>query len=151
MHIAVENAHLEAVRLLLKAGANANMSRTDTGETTFHLAALTCHEGLINLLVEAGAEVNQARTEDGAPLYVAAQNGHVQVVRVQLVQIETKARTRDGATPVYIACLVGHLNVVQMLVEARVDIDQATTETGATPLYVAAQECRTKIACLLAC
>ena len=68
---------------------------------------------------------------------------------VCFLRLVQKQGQNHGATPVYLACLVGHLHVAQVLVKARVDIDQGTTETGATPLYVAAQECCTKIACLL--
>jgi ankyrin repeat protein len=33
-------------------------------------------------LVDAGADVNSARTTDGAtPVFIAAQNGHLEVVR----------------------------------------------------------------------
>lgn len=76
MHIAAQEQHLEAVRLLLKAG-NGNMSRTL--EKHPKSPRSSGHLGLVNL-VEAGA----------IPLYVAAQNGHA-VVRLLL---EAGAETR---------------------------------------------------------
>ena len=60
------------------------------------------------------------------PLYIAGQNGHLDVVR-HLVEV--------GAG---IAAQNGHLDVVRHLVEAGADKDKADNQ-GTTPLYVAAQ------------
>jgi ankyrin repeat protein len=88
--------------------------------------------------------VNQ-RTS-GAPggptaLYMAAQGGHLAVVRVLLASGADPAiaMLTDGATPVWVAAHNGHLDVVRMLTEARANVNTAKTITGATPVFVAAQ------------
>ena len=51
------------------------------------------------------------------PLYVACENGHLDVVRMLLSTegIDPNRATKDGGTPLYIACEKGHLDVVRML------------------------------------
>ena len=82
------------------------------------------------------------KTDDGmAPLYIAAQEGQLEVVRFLLGSGANKDQgtTDDGATPLYIAAQEGHLEVVRFLVESGANKDQGRTDNGATPLFVAAQ------------
>jgi ankyrin repeat protein len=69
--------------------------------------------------------VNQGRTDTGAtPLYIASQQGHVEVVRVLLdanaaVNQET---TDNGVTPLHVASHRGHLDVMRVLLVANADV-----------------------------
>ena len=84
----------------------------------------------------------QGKTNDGAtPLYIAAQNGHLEVVRflVESGANKDQGTADDGATPLYIAAQNGHLEVVRFLLESGANKDQGTADDGATPLYIAAQ------------
>ena len=82
-------------------------------------------------------------TDDGTtPLFVAAQQGHLEVVRflVESGADKDQGTTHDGTTPLFIAAQHGHLEVVRFLVESGGDKDQGTTEDGATPFCIAAQQ-----------
>merc|ERR1711935_1062903 len=74
------------------------------------------------------------------PLYIAAQDGHVDAVRALLEQNADPnlARTDIGATPLYIAAINGHVDAVRALLEQNADPNIARTDNGATPLYMAA-------------
>ena len=68
------------------------------------------------------------------PLFVAAERGHLQVIRLLLEANADKDKTfQDGATPLFIAAQNGHLEVVRLLLEANADKDKARQD-GATPL-----------------
>ena len=80
-------------------------------------------------------------TNGATPLYFAAEDGEVEVVRA-LVEAGANLNQvvlTDGATPLCIAAQNGEVEVVRALVEAGADINQAITD-GATPLYIAAQK-----------
>ncbi|OLP73222.1 Cortactin-binding protein 2, partial [Symbiodinium microadriaticum] len=74
------------------------------------------------------------------PLFVAAEHGHLQVIRLVLEANADKDKAdENGATPLYIAAQNGQLEVVRLLLEANVDKDKAK-HSGATPLYIAAEK-----------
>ena len=67
--------------------------------------------------MESGANKDQGTTDDGAtPLYIAAQNGHLEVVRflVESGANKDQGTTDDGTTSLYIAAHEGHLEVVRI-------------------------------------
>ena len=72
------------------------------------MAAQNSHVGVAHLLLEAGVDCNKGTTDIGTtPLFIAAQNGHVEIVRLLI-----KARTDTGVEPLHIAVEMGHVNVV---------------------------------------
>eukprot|EP00913_Durusdinium_trenchii_P001095 g1003.t1 len=90
-------------------------------------------------LAKRWAEVDKSFKTNATPAYVAAQNGHLDVVGF-LVESNAKldARTADGATPLFIASQMGHYGIVQMLLIARSSLD-LPNQTGAAALFIAAQ------------
>ena len=62
-------------------------------------------------------------------LYIAAAEGHLEVVRLLVESGANKdqSKTDDGATPGFIAAAEGHLEVVRVLVESGANKDQGTT------------------------
>ena len=73
------------------------------------------------------------------PLFTAAQNGHIDVVRFLVDVGAAKDQTDNNSrTPLWVAARNGHLDIVRFLVEVGLAKDQADNP-GATPLFTAAQ------------
>lgn len=112
--------------------------KTDLGETLLYLAAKQGKlDGLDNLLKDSLANIETAANDGSTPLYIAAQNGHLEVV-IALLQAgaDINQPANDGKTPLYIAAENGHLDMVQALLAAGADINQAAND-GKTPLSIA--------------
>ncbi len=134
----------DAIRALLKQGADANAPRGD-GMTALHFAAEKGDAELASMLIYAGAQVS-AVTRIGAytPLHLAARSGSVAVVEALLkAGAEVNARTSTtGVTPLHLAAEAGSAGVIAALVDHKADINAKEAEWGQTPLMFAAAQNR---------
>ena len=63
-------------------------------------------------------QINQPLKNGATPLFIACENGHLDIVRVLLESnaIQINQPKKNGATPLFIACENGHLDVVKSLI-----------------------------------
>lgn len=140
----------EAVRALLKQGADVNAAEGD-GTTALHWAARAGDAALVQMLLYAGANV-KATTRLGAytPLMMAAQAGHSAAVAALLTGgSDVKATSTTGTTPLMFAAQSGDPRTVTMLVEGGSDVNARETAMGQTPLMFAAAYNRVDVVTLL--
>ncbi len=79
------------------------------------------------------------------PLFVAASQGHTQVVEYLLeIGVDPDQRTEEGATPLIIAAKNGHLDIVKLLINNGADVD-ARADNGATAMAVALEQDQIKV------
>eukprot|EP00435_Cladocopium_sp_Y103_P056083 s837_g18.t2 len=153
LHHAARNGHLQAMQLLIEAGAEIDVrDTTPKRQTPLLLAALFGHVDCVRFLLESGSHADLTALQRGAaPLHLAAQNGHVQVIQLLIAAgaDRNKASTDIGATALFIAAQNGHVEVVRLLIEAGVDYDKATTDDGKTPLHIAAESGHAEVVRLL--
>ena len=142
LFIAAENGHIDAVNILLRAGASL-LRRTDTGATPLYVAAQNGHEETVAALLTAGAECDEVRTDIGAtPIYIASQQNYPAIVAMLIAAHAdvNLARTDDGTTPLFLAAQGGFMSIVKKLIAAGADVNKAATDDGSTPLFIAAQK-----------
>ena len=77
--LASQNGHFSLVELLLKAGANVDLTHSN-GCTALHFAASKGHLEIAQALVSRGANVNALSTRGFTPAMDAAQFNHREVV-----------------------------------------------------------------------
>ena len=91
---------------------------------------------ILRALVRTGANVN--RSESGrTPLYVAAQDGHVELVKELLkARADTSICNNDGETALHAAAGAGHADVVSELLKAKANVN-VHDKNGETPAGIA--------------
>jgi hypothetical protein len=63
--------------------------------------------------IKEGADINKARDDGFTPLFIAAENGHSEVVKHLLAKegIEVNKAANNGFTPLHVAARKGHVNI----------------------------------------
>lgn len=121
---AIAANRMEAVRLLLRRGCDAESKHPQRGATPLMLAAQLGHAGAVAALVEHGVRLGTAARNGNTALSKAADRGHLAVVRALAVRgagVLEKA-DKDGYTPLYRAVWRGHREVAELLVERGADV-----------------------------
>lgn len=136
LYEAARKDQIEAVRALLKAGANPNLACNNDGSTPLHTPN---NVEIFRELLKAGANVNATKKNGETPLFCACHFANAEVVEVLLAANNTTVNVarNDGATPLWIASQVGKLDVVRLLIKAGANLEAATTSNAWTPLFVA--------------
>jgi ankyrin repeat protein len=101
-------------------------------------AQIGCIES-VRTILDAPSDINKVRQTASTALYLACQNGHLDVVIELLNRLEIDVNTRyNGITPITMACQMGHLDIViELLKQPGIDVN--TEDNGVTPLAVACQ------------
>ncbi len=88
-------------------------------------------------LLGAGANVNAQGSDGRTALFVASQEGHLEVIKLllQTDKVDVNLQTTNGETALHASSLYGHLEVVRELLQNnKVDVNLQTTN-GATALH----------------
>ena len=139
----------EAVKLLLKAGANPNLAIAD-GVTPLCIAIQNRRSAIVRMLLQADADPNVQRKSDGTtPLYVAAENGFTEMVSILLeAKANPNLQVDYGATALFVAAQNGHTSTVRALLRAKAN-SNIHKDNGVTPLFMAARYNHFEVAKLL--
>ena len=135
----------QAVRTLLEAGANPNL--TDFGgETPMYWAAARKKMALADLLIEYGADVNLASERNAnSAIFIAARNNKPQVVEYYLRHgANLAASNKLGQTALHAAVSGRHLSMVELLLKLGVPIDSKDAE-GNTAIMLTSTNYNSKI------
>jgi ankyrin repeat protein len=118
-----------------------------------------CKRGIpqiVQSILDSGLEMDACMKDGSTPISIAAECGHVQVLKVLVchpcfmkagVSILNVPRN-DGSTPLIIASEGGRLAAVQYLIEAGADLEM-TRITETTALFIAARCGHFEIVCAL--
>jgi len=135
----------EAVRALLREGADANASRAD-GVTALLWAAHWNDVETVDALLRAGAQVNAADDHGVTPLGRACENASEAIVtRLLAAGADPNAAQDNGLMPLMTAARTGNLAVVQVLLSHDAAVNDATTRTHETALMWAIAESHSDI------
>jgi len=161
LFMAAQHGHIVLVELLLGAKQQRQESHWNrTPGQAEHVALVKALLGSSMFMSEAEKVaktprmegINLGRTLDGAtPLFIAAQQGHSQVVRnlIAALAATDKSTADHRLTPLLAAVEAGHLRVTEALLQGKAAANQGDAD-GCTPVYVAAMNGHVELTgCLL--
>jgi ankyrin repeat protein len=138
---AVETGNLEIVRVLVRAGARADL-RDDYGRTALMRMGEKATTDVVRELLSAGAKVNERDESGKSALMYAAESTSPEVVKELLdngAKIDFK--DEDGKTALMLAAANddGDRQTAKMLIDAGAVVNDSDN-AGKTPLMIAAEE-----------
>jgi uncharacterized protein len=146
---AARNGNLEAVRSLLKGGADPNQTGPD-GSTAVHWAVHADNLAMLNALLAAGAKPDVVTRYKITPLTLAAQNGNAALVeRLLAAGANPNTASEEGQTALMTAARNGSVATVRALLKRGAQVGLAESFRGQTALMFAAGEGNTDAAKLL--
>ena len=141
--IAAEKGHINALTLLIKFGADADL-QDKNGKTALHHAVygsdVSCE--ILSCLIEMGADVNAGGNINHTPLMIAAEKGHINAVTF-LIRNGADVDLQDqnyGETALFCAVrgFDASCEVLNCLTKNGADIN-ASSKRMLTPLMIAAK------------
>lgn len=135
--IVAKEGHMEALRLLLRAGADLNLP-TPTGVTPLVAASAYGQHDAVVFLLENLAEIHKPAGNGMSALLGACKHGRLRVVhRLLVFRANIHQAMRDeGETPFWMACRSGSVGIVKELLEEKADMN-TPNNSGVTPLEIA--------------
>jgi ankyrin repeat protein len=144
LSIAAQEGHLEVVKLLLEKGA-AIETKTNYRRALVSTVAFYSNPAIVKVLAVKGT----VEAIGATPLYIAAGEGHLAVVKLLLEKgAAIEAKAEDGCTPLSTAAFNGHADVVKLLLE-RGGAVEGQHKDRVTPLAMAAQQGHLEVVRLL--
>uniref|UniRef100_A0A673C6N7 Ankyrin repeat and SOCS box containing 3 n=1 Tax=Sphaeramia orbicularis TaxID=375764 RepID=A0A673C6N7_9TELE len=143
--LAARSGCRKQVRRLIQRGGSVDC-RDNRGWNSLHEAAAAGNEGCVREILKAAARssrsfrafVNSLTHEGESSCYLAAQRGHMDVVRLLLKNhAVVNQQTNDLSCPLYAAVDAGHVEVVRLLVREGAEVNGTHTASCWTCLHQA--------------
>ncbi len=141
---AVRRGDADAVRTLLRDGADVNASAGD-GMTALHWAADAGEVEIANILIDAGANVDAVtRLGDYTPLHLASRQGSASLIEALLEAgaSPNSNSTAGGSSALHFAAGAGSVAAIKTLLEHGAEVNGRESSRGQTPLMFAAAKGR---------
>ena len=131
---ATDRGQVEAIKLLLAAGADLNLS-TKMGISPVHSAAAKCQSKALVLLIEKGARIEGKSVRGDTPLHFASMRCP-DVTRLLLEYgADPNVETVSGKTPLTLAAGSGQDKNIKLLADAGAIVDHKVSMAGRTALH----------------
>ncbi len=143
--LAAQDGNAETLALIASfAMESLGKPRSADNVTPAYAAAFNGHGACMEIVAKAAPQSLRVKNREGfAPAAVAAQNGHLNVLKTILAH--DPGAFAEPPTPAYVAAQFGRVDCVRFLLENVPDSFAVADETGSLPLHVAAVAAREEI------
>jgi ankyrin repeat protein len=138
LYLACCEGNIDAVEVLVQAGASLNEKNGPNEETALYIAAGKGHKAIVELLCVNNADKEVKDKDSWTPLFNACIRGHLEAAQV-LIKAGASLNEKNGPneeTALYIAAGKGHPAIIKLLCANNADKD-AKDENNRTPLFKA--------------
>lgn len=141
IHVAARYNHGHIIRGLAKLKVNLDVEENEHGYTPLTLALVLGHEWAATELIRAGAKVRVAAMNGRTPMFVAAEKGLGEVIRLMVtkagVDVDEPVVMPSGLRLMHVAAFHKQPHVVSQLISMGADINLLDDEGGYNPLTMA--------------
>ncbi|KAF6201816.1 hypothetical protein GE061_004211 [Apolygus lucorum] len=143
LHIAAEGGHLEAVKFLVKAGANMS-TRSEGGQTLLHHAVMGGNSTLVGWIIrqqqnEESFDVNATMSNDKTPILLAAELGQLDIIKILInARADVLRRSKNNYSIIHCAVFSESLEVVEWCLKNMPrELIESRDFEGKTPIHLA--------------
>ena len=134
LHHASNHGQKEIVKMLLQAGADANIADRKNEETAIHLASSLGYRQIVELLLDFGAHPNAVTKCRKTALIIAIANNHLPIVNLLLFRgANIEFVDSNGLTAIEHALECGYVDIVNMLLS---HLGLASAECAPSDVYM---------------
>ena len=144
--LAYRQENVEAISLLLNAGADPNIADGEGATCIHHAVVRGCSKETLQIIIEYGADVNAINKKSSTALMIACQKGNVEAINVLLnAGADINIRNANGATALMLACIMRCEDAINVHLNAEAD-PNIVNISGDTCLHAAVREhCSKKV------
>lgn len=132
LEFAAYHGHVSILSLLFEKGADLNYEGNEYH--AIHGAASNGHEDVVQVLLDHGADVNSSGSRYLTPLWEAAKNQQLSMMRFLLSKGADVEADECGDYAFFRAIIQGHEQVVRILAEAGVNVDGVPGDSEPPPI-----------------
>ncbi|KAL6722043.1 hypothetical protein ACLMJK_001148 [Lecanora helva] len=147
----IERGDAREVEQLLDKGVDMYKGQPGVGWPPLVRAAEYGKHSIVDLLLRRGADPLVGTSGNRSPLHLAAEEGHLEVVRLLVQQPSINLDQKDfvGRTPLFMAANSGNYAVVEFLLQQEGIEPNNATDDGFTPLHQSVFQKRARVIELL--